>query len=391
MKSDNKVVESVNEVPANPDRRSFIKRTGALAAAGALSTLAPSFVRNARSSSGSLVLYSWSDYIYQDMLDAFTAKTGIKVVLATYGSNDEVLNKLRASKGAGFDIVMPSVTYGKQWYKHGELLQPLDESRINVDGCDPVMYEASSGLGGVNRRKRYLVPFNWGTEAITFKSDLVKPAGQPSYGDLWKPEFQGNVACRAHSSLIGIGLYLDAIGEVESNRMLVTYEDEKEMRRVYEACTDFAIKHKKSLRQFWSNAQETTNAFMQNGCVIGQTWDGPANRMFQESKGKIKYMAPKEGALTWMDSMGIPAGAENLEQAYAFINWYYSPENGAMHANASGYNSCAKGADEHLKPEMKKFFAMAYPQGAKDLWWYPVEPTWFVSIRNEFRDKFLAA
>lgn len=374
-------------------RRNFLKKAMAGGVAAAAMSVAPAFVRNARSSSGSLVLYSWSDYIYQDMIDAFTKKTGIKVTLATYGSNDEVLNKVRASKGAGFDIVMPSVTYGPQWYKHGDLLQPLDESKVNVSGCYPDMWESSKDLGGVHRRKRYLIPFNWGTEAITYDSTRVNiPYGQLSYGDLWRPEFSGNAVMRAHSGLLGVGLYLDAIGEVPSDRMRVTYQDEKEMRRVYEACTNFAIKHKKSLRQFWSNAQETTNAFMQNGCEIGQTWDGPANRMYQETKGKIRYMAPKEGALTWMDSMGIPKGAENVEQAYAWINWYYTPEAGAMHANNSGYNSCAKDADKHLKPEMKQFFEMAYPGGpAKDLWWYPTEPTWFASVRNEYRDKFLAS
>jgi spermidine/putrescine transport system substrate-binding protein len=362
-------------------------------AAAAVFSVAPAFVRNARSSSGSLVLYSWSDYIYQDMIDAFTKKTGIKVTLATYGSNDEVLNKVRASKGSGFDIVMPSVTYGPQWYKNGSLLMPLDEARINVDGCYPDMWESSKDLGGVHRRKRYLIPFNWGTEAITCKGDAVSiPYGELSYGDLWRPEFSGGVTMRAHSGLIGIGLYLDAIGKVPSNRMRDTYKDEASMRRVYTECTRFAMEHKKQLRQFWSNAQETTNAFMQNGCVIGQTWDGPANRMYQETKGTIRYMAPKEGALTWMDSMGIPSGAENIEQAYEWINWYYTPEGGAMHANASGYNSCAKGSDALLKPENKKFFDLAYPGGpAKDLWWYPTEPAWFVSIRNEFRDKLLAA
>lgn len=372
-------------------RRNFLKNAFVGGVAATAMSVAPAFVRNARSSSGSLVLYSWSDYIYQDMIDAFTKKTGIKVTLATYGSNDEVLNKLRAAKGAGFDIVMPSVTYGEQWYKNGDLLLPLDESKIHVDGCYPDMWESSKKLGGVHRRKRYLVPFNWGTEAITFDSSKAAISGQPSYGDMWKPEYAGNVTMRAHSGLIGIGLYLDAIGKLPSNRMLDTYEDEAAMRRIYAECTKFAIEHKKSLRQFWSNAQETTNSFMQNGCVIGQTWDGPANRMFQETSGKICYAAPREGALTWMDSMGIPSGAENVEQAYAWINWYYTPEAGAMHANSSGYNSCAKGSDDLLKPEMKKFFKMAYPNGAKDLWWYPTEPTWFVSIRNEFRDKLLAA
>ena len=110
-------------------RRNFLKKAVVGGVAAAAMSVAPAFVRNARSSSGSLVLYSWSDYIYQDMIDAFTKKTGIKVTMATYGSNDEVLNKLRAAKGAGFDIVMPSVTYGEQWYKNGDLLLPLDESK----------------------------------------------------------------------------------------------------------------------------------------------------------------------------------------------------------------------------------------------------------------------
>ena len=183
-------------------RRNFLKKSMMGGAAAAVYSVAPAFVRNARSSSGSLVLYSWSDYIYQDMIDTFTKKTGIKVTLATYGSNDEVLNKVRASKGTGFDIVMPSVTYGPQWYKHGSLLQPLDEKKINVDGCYPDMWKSSKDLGGVHRRKRYLVPFNWGTEAITYDSTKVSiPYGKLSYGDLWRPDFAGNVTMRAHSEI----------------------------------------------------------------------------------------------------------------------------------------------------------------------------------------------
>jgi len=369
-------------------RRSFMKG----AAAGVAAFSAPAFVKDAFASSGELNLYAWSDYIYQDMMDAFTKETGIKVNLSVYGSNDEVLNKLRASKGKGYDIVMPSVTYGAQWYKHN-LLQPLNESKIKVDGCNPSMWKSSETRGAIHRRNRYLVPFNWGTEAICFDTSARNyKYGQLSFGDVWAPENTGKATMRAHSSLIGLGLYLDATGKLPSNRMLDTYKTEAQMRKIYSEITDYAIKHKKQVRQFWSNAQETTNAFMQNGCVIGQTWDGPAMRLRSETKGRITYMAPKEGAITWMDSMGIPKAAKNIEQAYAFINWYYTPKNGAMHANNSGYNSCTKDADKFLTDQNKKNFAAAYPGNAiESLWWYPVEPTWFVSIRNEFRDKFLAA
>lgn len=372
------------------NRRNFLKKGLGL---GGAALVAPAIVSNTMASSMELNLYAWSDYISEDMIKAFEKETGIKVNLTTYGSNDEVLNKLRASKGKGFDIVMPSVTYGQQWYKH-RLLQPLDLTKLDVAGCEKSMWDSSASFGGEFRGKRYIVPFNWGTEAITVNTEKIDAkANEVSYGDLWKDNLDSKVTVRAHSSLIGVGLYLDRIGKVKSNRMFDTYKDEQTMRDIYSKITDYVIEHKNNIRQFWSNAQETTNAFMQNGCVIGQTWDGPAMRMMSETNGKIKFMAPKEGAITWMDGMAIPKGAKNVSSAYAWINWYYNGgKSGAMHANASGYNSCAAGASKYLSAQAKTNFEEAYPGDAiKNLWWYPEEPTWFVTVRNEFRDKLLAA
>jgi len=373
------------------NRRSFIRNGLGL---GGAALVAPAVVTNAVAASSELELYAWADYITEDMIKAFEKETGITVNLTTYGSNDEALNKLRASKGKGFDVVIPSVTYGPSWYKY-RLLQPLDSNKINVAGCVPSMWEASKTFGGEHRGKRYIVPFNWGTEAIavnTQKHPNVKP-NEVSYGDLWNKDLDAQVTARAHSVIIGTGLYLDRIGKVKSNKMLDTYKDEKTMREIYSKITDYIIENKKNVRQFWSNAQETTNAFTQNGCTIGQTWDGPAMRMMSESKGKIKFMAPKEGAITWMDGMAIPKGAKNISAAYAWINWYYNGgKSGALHANATGYNSCATGASSFLSKEAKENFKAAYPGDAiKNLWWYPVDPVWFVSARNEFRDKLLAA
>lgn len=87
------------------------RRVLELGAAAGCTLAAPAIVsRRALSSSGVLNLYTWSDHIYPEMVESFTKQTGIKLNVATYGSNDEVLNKLRASGGKGFDLVMPSVT-----------------------------------------------------------------------------------------------------------------------------------------------------------------------------------------------------------------------------------------------------------------------------------------
>jgi spermidine/putrescine transport system substrate-binding protein len=103
-------------------------------------------------------------------------------------------------------------------------------------------------------------------------------------------------------------------------------------------------------------------------------------------------MAPKEGAITWVDSMAIVKNAKNIEQAYAFINWAYTPEAGAIMAKATGYNSVVKGASDLLDEATRNAFAEAYPGDAlKNLWWYISEPAWFVPVRTEYRDKFQAA
>jgi spermidine/putrescine transport system substrate-binding protein len=103
-------------------------------------------------------------------------------------------------------------------------------------------------------------------------------------------------------------------------------------------------------------------------------------------------MAPKEGAMTWVDSMAIVKHAKNVEQAYAFMNWAYTPEAGAVMAKSTGYNSVVKGVSELLDDKTKQGFAQAYPGDAlENLWWYVSEPAWFVPARTVYRDRFQAA
>jgi spermidine/putrescine transport system substrate-binding protein len=370
-------------------RRAILKSAGA---AGVAVLATPMIVRNAFSSSGELNLFSWGDYIYPEMIDGFEKTTGIKVNLATYGTNDEVFNTIRASGGAGYDVINPSVTRTQQ-YMEFDLLQPIDEAKVSMDKIIPSIVESSKSLGGEIGGKRYNLPFNWGTESICVDKSAVQGGyGDLSYGTLWQPEYAGKVTCRANSIMTGIGLYLDASGQVPSNRMIDTYKDEATLRRVYDEIIKFALDNKAAVGQFWTNAQETEAAFKQNGCVIGQIWDGPGMRMMTDEPDKYAYVAAKEGAITWLDGIALPKSAENIEQAYAWINWYYTPENAAIHVMKSGYNSCTLDADKFAGDTYAKNFAAAYPGDAiANLWWWPAEDTALANIRNEYRDKLLAS
>ncbi len=46
-----------------------------------------------------LNLFCWSEYVPQEIIDAFTKETGIKVSVESYASNEEMLAKLLAGGG----------------------------------------------------------------------------------------------------------------------------------------------------------------------------------------------------------------------------------------------------------------------------------------------------
>ncbi|MBZ8132141.1 extracellular solute-binding protein [Afifella sp. IM 167] len=373
-------------------RRTVLR--GGAATAAFLST--PAILRSSRAlaASGEVNVFAWGDYIQDNIKQAFEEKTGIKMNVSTYGSNEECENKLRAAGGKGFDLIFPSVDTGPNYYKD-DLLQPIDEARLKLDRITPSIYRASINLGATHRGDRFLVPFDWGTEAMTWDSQALPDLeyGAISYGDLWKDDMAGKVAARQKSVLTGLALYLDAIGEVPSNRAMDMYKSEEESRRVFEAVTDYAIAHKKNIGAFWNNATEATAAFTDAGCTIGQTWDTTGIQLHRDSDKKWRYTMPKEGGLAWTDTMAIPAGAENVDQAYEVMNFLMQPEIGAMFANNTGYNSAAVGTAEYLKDDLKAAFQMAYPDQAAidNLWWWPAQTDFFATLRSEYSEKLTNA
>ena len=366
-------------------RRNFVK--GA-AIAGAVAAT-PFSAHTLMAANKQLRIYAWAGYITDEMLADLQAKTGINATFTPYGTNDELMNSLRATDGNGFDIIMPTVDRVPGYVDYG-LVQPLDISRINWDGClDSAM--TGSEVGGVINDKRYFAPSDWGTEAITYNTQeaTVDPKNL-SYGDLWRPEHLGGVAVRGHSALIGIGLWLEKIDKLPLP-LLDAFKNEKAMRANFDVILKVATKHKNAIAQFWSTENEAQGAFRTNGAIIGQTWDSTAFILKNEGE-PIAYGAPKEGALAWMEGFVIPKNANNIDAVYEFINWYYTPEAGAMFVKATGYNSTAVGAEALLPAATKQFFKDSYSEDdLANLWWWPIQEPWYVALRNEYQDRYLSA
>jgi spermidine/putrescine transport system substrate-binding protein len=368
-------------------RRTLLVRSAAL---GAVAAMGPWVVREARSSSGELVILNWDDELPNPVIPDFEKKTGIKVKSTPFSQNEEQINKLQATGGEGFDLCQPTHDRAPQFKDLG-LLQPLDESKLALDNVLP-------GIAAISEKywrwdgKLYHTPHIWGAEAISWRNDETDIEYKTlSYGSLWDEKYKGKVQGRPHSLLAGIGLWMDATGKLPSNRMLDAFKNEENFKKIYDVILPFAIAHKAWIKQFWDSADNTKSGLLENGVVIGQTWDGPPITLWKSGK-PVRFMAPQEGAITWLDGWGMPTGAKNIEQAYAWIQYVHSPEASAKAAEGSGYNPIVKGSDALLSEQSKKIFQEAYPGDAlSKLWPRPAEPSWFAELRTQYAEKFKAA
>jgi spermidine/putrescine transport system substrate-binding protein len=381
-------------------RRSFIKGTGA---AGLAAAVGPWVISpKALASSGEINILMWSDYLPPGLLKDFKDTTGITINYTGIGSNEEIINKMKATKGRGFDIVSPTNMRSPQWISLG-LLQPFDYSRIsNLNNVNPAMLRVGDEEWNFDDKGSHWLPHIWGTEGVSWRTDLWTPPRDgeiPSYGDIWQEDVKGKTMMRPHSGMLGAGLYLETTGVLEPGAMRMAYDDEATMRKTWDVVTDFCIKNKEQVKLFWNDADSQKNGLLNEGVLVGQSWDGPPITLMNAGE-PVQYRAPAEGSLAWVDGMSLSGGAENMDQVYAFLDYCFDPDpagksidgGGNPDWGGHGYNSAVLGADKFASQQYADTFGSVYPgDSLANLWPWPKEPQWYADVRTEYRNKFVNA
>ena len=380
----------VRQHSGNISRRKFLKNSGIV---GAVAAVGP-WVINSKvlASSGEVNVLMWSDYLPPDYMAAFTAETGITINYTGIGSNEEIINKMKALKGKGVDICSPTNVRSGQWVDL-ELLQPWDYSRIpNLSNVNPAMMKIGDKEWDFGGKGSHWLPQIWGTEGMAWRTDIyAPPGGTPSYGNIWDGSAEGHTMIRPHSGMLGAGLYMETIGELEPGDVWRAYESEKKMRPIWSKITDFCISNKNQIQILWNDADSQKNGLLNDGILIGQTWDGPPLAL-KTAGEPVHYQAPKEGSMAWVDGMALSAGADNIDQAYAFVEYAFRKEPAGKAIDGHGYNSAVMGADVHSGDNYKKNFSEAYPgDSLAKLNPWPAEPQWYADVRTEYRNKFVSS
>ena len=289
-----------------------------------------------------LVVSNWDGYMAPDIVETFKAATGLEADVVVQATNEEIMGKLIASGGKGYDVAFVSSPFAEILHNLG-LIETLDHAKLpNIANLYPEATALAYDPGN-----SFSVPYAWGTTGLCYRSDLM--AEPTSWKDLLAPA----AAIAGKTTMLGTDRWLLAAGFLARGYSV----NETDPARLAEVTADL-IAAKKTLLAY---DDTTFYAKLVSGeAVMVQAWDGWCNYGIGENPA-IKYVIPSEGSDLWIDTMVILKASENKDAAYAFLNYILDAKTHGWAAENILYKVPNKPAMEALPAEMlAQFPNMAY-------------------------------
>jgi spermidine/putrescine transport system substrate-binding protein len=318
-------------------RRDVLKRAGVagviLGSGGVLASVADAHTfRGAhraipqRKTSGSVEFFTYAVYSDPKLTKAFTQQSGLSIKPDNFGELDEMLSKVRATRGKGFDTISVASNLVGQMASEG-LIQPIDTTRLknwkhvypSFKNADFVHYKG----------KLYGVPTVWGPEGLIYRTDKIKSVD--SWDILWDEKYskQMSVIDYDYEMILIAALKLGMKKQLAKNPITFSKGD---LAKIKAALQD-QIKLDSKL---WSDASvaESLLASGESAVTVGRV-------LFLTDLRKknvpVKLVNPKEGTQGWVTSTVLSAGSSNVDNAYKFLDYVISPSYGLPLGMNFGY------------------------------------------------------
>lgn len=265
---------------------------------------------------------TWPAYIDVDdatqarpSIDAFTAKTGIKVNFnEDYNDNDEFYAKVRPLLAAGKDTGR-DVWISTDWMV-GRLIrlgyvQKLDKANIpNAKNLVPALENVEFDKGRV-----YSLPWQSGFAGIAYNPASTGGKKVESIDQLFTdPALKGKVTLLTEMRdtvglvLLGMGKKLESFTDADFDAAITEIKKAKDSGQI---------------KGFTGN--EYTKPLASGDTAACIAWTGDIVQLKADNPD-LGYVLPAAGCTLWSDNWVIPAMAQHKRNAEELINYYYDPE-----------------------------------------------------------------
>ena len=346
-----------------------------------ISVAAVTLLSTALLSAETLKILTWKGYAPKALVEKFEKQTGIKVEI-TYSNNEEMISKLRATRGAGFDLAQPSQDRISSVQAKYKIYKALDYSKINSSQVITSMLNAVKKNTKVGNES-FAVPYCYGTSGLIVNTKLAPNA--KDYSDLLNSAYNGRISYRLKRPT------LIAIAFAKGDDPFAKYNDVKMYKKLMDDVAADLVKAKPFVKNYWANGDALLSMLRSGEVTVAMGWDAGGWKLHKENPD-LDFVAPKSGALGWIDTFAIPSKAKNVEGAYKWINFMLKPENAAYFTNKSGYGTASNGAIEFLDAEKKANFQRSFSKADIDnIKWYPPVPAKLEKIEGKILDKIKSA
>jgi spermidine/putrescine transport system substrate-binding protein len=332
-------------------------------------------------SAETLRLLTWGGYAPEDVIAMFEAETGHTVEVTT-SNNEEMIAKLRATNGGGFDLAQPSQDRITSAQEEFGIYKPIDMSRVDAAQFIPSMLGATAENTTFDGEV-FGLPHVWGTSGLVVNT---AEAGQVvDYTDLCDASVAGNVSYRLkRPTLIGFA-YSMGLDPFAAYSDLDAYQEIlNEVEETLTAC-------KPNVKTYWDGGDEIKNLLRSGEVVAAMAWD-TGGWQLNADNADITFVAPAAGALGWIDTFALPARGRADDAAYDWINFVMRPDIAAMITNTAGNFTAAVDGDGGVSEELKARYQASFDQAAIDnIKWYPPVPAGLEAMEGATLDRINAA
>ena len=268
-----------------------------------------------------LVVFDWSGYEDEGFFQNYVTKHGGPPTYAFFGEEEEAFQKLRA--GFRADVSHPCSQSVSKWHEAG-LLEPLDTSRIDLwSDVNTQMKEAFKIDGSY-----YMLPMDWGTTALTYRTDMVDVTKISSLAVFLDPAYSGRIALPDNVDDIYALGYL-ATGVTDWTK--ATDAD-------FKVATAWLRQAHQNVRTYWADGAELSQLMGSGEVIVSWAWSETPATMAAEGLPIKANRSTVEGSSSWFCGyVNLANGPNSEDKMYDFFNAWMDPGSADYIVSEWGY------------------------------------------------------
>ncbi len=287
---------------------------------------------------GEMVLYTWEAMFPQEVLDAFTEETGIKINYVNFDTDETMLAKLQAAEGGEYDLIIADDYIIETAVAEG-LVAELDMDKIpSVENVNPI-YQGQF----YDPEDKYTVPYGAGVQTIVYDPAVVDIEIN-GYADLWDASLASNIGITSNYRVMN-GMALKVMGESYNTNDVATIEAAG--AKMLELAPNIRLIKDDNIQDDLLSG-EIGAAVMYTSQVT----------MAMLANPELKVVYPTEGIGFGVMGMFVPSKAPNSDAAHKFIEYILDPEVSAQCFEYLGYYCTNSAAEEFINEDYKSFLTL---------------------------------